>query len=88
MIDPNRMHLDQDKARALVAEALAQRPDLRILVGSPIRGPRIRCDLMPAKPGGTPERVIISVRIEAGDWVPVWLGPRHYVELAEPAVVQ
>jgi hypothetical protein len=79
------LRLDRDKAAAIAAAALEQRPKLaRLLDGSDDGSGqrwRIRCDL-------DGEQVTISVRAPSGVHLALWQGPRHYVERDEPAVMQ
>jgi hypothetical protein len=79
MIRPLR--IDTDKAGAIAAEALEQRPKLAGILARPAgeqKAWRIVADLLPG------DRVLLSVRAPSGHGIALWEGPRVFVELDAP----
>lgn len=83
--DPNRLHTDRAKVRALVDEWLGDQPAIAKLLRGSIdraKGWNIRADL---EADGW---VWVSLRASSGAVLAVWHGPRSYVEVDGSAVMQ
>ena len=79
------LNLDRDKAAAIAAQALEQRPLLARTLGRSVgseTGWRVRVDLLAG------DVALVSVRAPSGASIALWQGPRQHVEIDAEEPIQ